>query len=31
VVGVLLDGTVQEATVADVFTLREGVVDHMQA
>jgi ketosteroid isomerase-like protein len=30
-VGVLLDGTPNEATVADVFTVRNGSVVHMQA
>jgi ketosteroid isomerase-like protein len=30
-VGVLLDGTPSEATVADVFTVRQGSVVHMQA
>jgi ketosteroid isomerase-like protein len=29
--GVLLDGTPQEATIADVFTVVDGVVTHMQA
>jgi ketosteroid isomerase-like protein len=30
-VGVLLDGTPNQATVADVFTVRDGLVVHMQA
>jgi ketosteroid isomerase-like protein len=29
--GVLPDGTAHQATVADVFTLRDGLVVHMQA